>query len=419
MARPNKCRICGYRFKSGEDICPECFTARDDDISCDQFSHDEHSHVQGYPTGGSQSDIYDEFGEKSFVDEQREDEASDPIPGSTYTGHGAASGPGYGGRTGYTPPSSQGYVPPTGNAQSRIDALNAIRNGTGTQQFGQGSVYQRPGNYNRGIPNYPGNRYPNGAPMPIKKKSAGAVVALFLFIIFFLPVVIFILVSTNYNRKQEEKKKESLLKDFSYVMSMEDISMPDFSKLDARKKTVTFDNYTIEARFIKSYLPFDAKDAEQYFSEDEFESFSYDLDELKNCRIMSFDIEFTPLDNSEWYIDPMNCTLEGFDKTGKSVSLSKCFDTDTETTFAKGCLFIVPTEAVTFQLKVALADSDSENILKLNDWNYEYDSSSFGLLALDAAYDPEQNISYAPSESGDSDDSESDLSQEMTNETSE
>ena len=28
----NKCRICGYRFKSDDEIiCPECFTARDED----------------------------------------------------------------------------------------------------------------------------------------------------------------------------------------------------------------------------------------------------------------------------------------------------------------------------------------------------------------------------------------------------
>ena len=34
----NKCRICGYRFKSDDEIiCPECFTARDEDISCNSF----------------------------------------------------------------------------------------------------------------------------------------------------------------------------------------------------------------------------------------------------------------------------------------------------------------------------------------------------------------------------------------------
>lgn len=40
-----KCRFCGYRFKDkDEQICPECFTAREEDISCGAFSEDDHSH---------------------------------------------------------------------------------------------------------------------------------------------------------------------------------------------------------------------------------------------------------------------------------------------------------------------------------------------------------------------------------------
>ena len=41
----NKCKICGYRFKSkDEEICPECFTAREDDISCARYSGKDHTH---------------------------------------------------------------------------------------------------------------------------------------------------------------------------------------------------------------------------------------------------------------------------------------------------------------------------------------------------------------------------------------
>ena len=41
----NKCKICGYRFKSrDEEICPECFTAREDDISCERYSGKDHTH---------------------------------------------------------------------------------------------------------------------------------------------------------------------------------------------------------------------------------------------------------------------------------------------------------------------------------------------------------------------------------------
>ena len=48
----NKCKICGYRFKSrDEEICPECFTAREDDITCARYSGSEHSHHSSYSSG--------------------------------------------------------------------------------------------------------------------------------------------------------------------------------------------------------------------------------------------------------------------------------------------------------------------------------------------------------------------------------
>ena len=40
------CKFCGYRFKSkDEQICPECLTAREEDISCGVYGESEHSHV--------------------------------------------------------------------------------------------------------------------------------------------------------------------------------------------------------------------------------------------------------------------------------------------------------------------------------------------------------------------------------------
>lgn len=40
-----RCKFCGYRFKDrDEQVCPECFTAREDDISCGVLGEDEHSH---------------------------------------------------------------------------------------------------------------------------------------------------------------------------------------------------------------------------------------------------------------------------------------------------------------------------------------------------------------------------------------
>ena len=40
-----RCKFCGYRFKDkDEQICPECLTAREEDISCGVFGENDHSH---------------------------------------------------------------------------------------------------------------------------------------------------------------------------------------------------------------------------------------------------------------------------------------------------------------------------------------------------------------------------------------
>ncbi|MBO5449015.1 MAG: hypothetical protein J5994_06765 [Ruminococcus sp.] len=76
----NKCKFCGYVFKDrDESICPECLTAREEDISCGQYSDDEHSH--GYfddrysrdSSVFSQNDIFKQE-ENSFLQEEIKDE---------------------------------------------------------------------------------------------------------------------------------------------------------------------------------------------------------------------------------------------------------------------------------------------------------------------------------------------------------
>ena len=66
----NKCKICGYRFKSKDEaICPECFTARDDDISCERYSASEHSHGRSY--GGGLHETGESFVQKEMREERR------------------------------------------------------------------------------------------------------------------------------------------------------------------------------------------------------------------------------------------------------------------------------------------------------------------------------------------------------------
>ena len=65
-----KCAVCGYRFKDKDEvICPECLTAREDDISCSRYSDDLHSHAYEYEkrefeSDNPENDIFEEFENK-------------------------------------------------------------------------------------------------------------------------------------------------------------------------------------------------------------------------------------------------------------------------------------------------------------------------------------------------------------------
>lgn len=124
----NKCRICGYRFKSDDEIiCPECFTARDEDISCNSFSGDLHSHdlradnEQDGWFGQSENDTFKEE-KNDFVSEERKEEAKDENFQSTYT-----------------PPKNP--TPPPSYSNSRAEKLAALNN-----YSQQRTSYNRPNN---------------------------------------------------------------------------------------------------------------------------------------------------------------------------------------------------------------------------------------------------------------------------------
>ena len=222
MGRPYKCRICGHRFSSDEDICPECFTARDDDIGCEQFGHDEHTHGSGLSTA-EDSDVYDEFRERSFIDEQRSEEANDPIPSATY-----------GGRMGTPPPTyaQQSYQDPgpqTGasyGGQSRAEKLAALRNAGSTAGgpppgYNARNVYFGQGQPNNGRVYYTRNGQ--------KQKSNSAVIAVVVIIflsIFFVPFIIGMISAVN-GTSGKSRTTTAARKKLEVSYNMPDISLPD------------------------------------------------------------------------------------------------------------------------------------------------------------------------------------------------
>lgn len=76
----SRCKFCGYHFKNNdEQICPECLTAREEDISCGQYTDDLHSHEEfdsRYRRDDSIFSRNDTFKEssESFIDEERREE---------------------------------------------------------------------------------------------------------------------------------------------------------------------------------------------------------------------------------------------------------------------------------------------------------------------------------------------------------
>lgn len=188
-----KCKICGYRFKSKDEaICPECFTARDDDISCERYSASEHSHGKSYSSG--LRDTEESFVQKELRAERRNSFARENFGDRANAGLNMTRFDSYDAsrfvRNDYNAPQQPyqpTYQPQQQTAYQRFTAQQQRKQG-GTasggftpagQIFAQRSMFQE----NRAI------RQPINRPNQ-KKNSAAAIVFLMFFIIFFIAIAI-------------------------------------------------------------------------------------------------------------------------------------------------------------------------------------------------------------------------------------
>ncbi|WP_124098692.1 hypothetical protein [Ruminococcus sp. Marseille-P6503] len=213
----NKCAICGYKFKDNDEvICPECFTARDDDISCSRYSDELHSHSRGYDEKSSEeansgNDIFAEFENKgeTFIEEQREDEAENPIPSSTYD------------KSAYRTPLSQ----------QKSDSMN-------NNYTAQGSGSKFSSGYNNGRSTVRWtttfNPYGSGKTytrVDFKKKSSplGCLIPIIMFIIFFVIILSLVISSEN---DADDAYNYNYDYDFDIDYSMPDFSFPSIPEIE-------------------------------------------------------------------------------------------------------------------------------------------------------------------------------------------
>ena len=371
MARPRKCRICGYRFRGNEDICPECFTARDDDISCNQFSNSEHSHGSGLSTTES-SDVYDEFKERSFIDEQRSEEAKDPIPSSTYGSRQGTPPPTYAQQSYSQPRARNGY---SAGGQSRQDKLDALRN---ARQAPRGQGYN-PQNVYFGQ----NGTAPNGNPVYYtrngqkQKSNAGvvAVVVIIMLVAFFIPVIRSIVqnygVSSNKAKSKSTTTKKNNI-DISYTMpdfSMPSVSIPDVEDLDPRQASVMDNGYQLYAKNIEAGEVILPDRLEDNFSEEEIKTHRVAEGYLPegyvrlsmNLSSVSVDIN----DPSSPDIVAMGCYLETLDSQGLVICTSYIMDERETGTEIRDAAFLVPSDYKEFKLYLLVNSKTGEAVHKL------------------------------------------------------
>ena len=77
----SRCKFCGYHFSSDDEmICPECLTAREEDIDCGIYADSEHTHTLDPFDRHFHAEGTDMYKEKKndFVAQERREEANDP-----------------------------------------------------------------------------------------------------------------------------------------------------------------------------------------------------------------------------------------------------------------------------------------------------------------------------------------------------
>ena len=217
----NKCKICGYRFRSKDEaICPECFTARDDDISCERYSASEHSHGRSY--GGGLHETGESFVQKEMREERRNSFARENFGARANAGLDLSDdGSRFDQqsrfvRNDYNYSSADQYrqAMPQQSAYQRYIAQQQRKAGTASGYSSQTSGFTPAGQI---LAQRNPMRSSPQAYTPIntqrKKSSAGAVT----FLVMFVFIAVAAITISNIRDRQEERERESYNYTYTYT----------------------------------------------------------------------------------------------------------------------------------------------------------------------------------------------------------
>ena len=239
----NKCKICGYRFRSKDEaICPECFTARDDDISCERYSASEHSHGRSY--GGGLHETGESFVQKEMREERRNSFARENFGARANAGLDLSDdGSRFDQqsrfvRNDYNYGSANQYqqAMPQQSAYQRYIAQQQRKAGTASGYSSQTSGFTPAGQI---LAQRNPMRSSPQAYTPIntqrKKSSAGAVT----FLVMFVFIAVAAVTISNIRDRQEERERESYNYTYTYTTRQRTTSKTTTAKTTTKKAVTT------------------------------------------------------------------------------------------------------------------------------------------------------------------------------------
>lgn len=336
-----KCKVCGYKFKSSdENICPECFTSREDDISCSRYTDDLHSHSCGYNSDNSNTnnlgnDIFEEFErkEKSFIDEQRRDETDNPIPSSTY---------------------SKSLYESSSDMSSRQQKLMALKNAGSFSSNSAPDNYSDHGFNSQQSYGYNPNKAINSQYLKLnhKKSNQGCLISLLLGFLIPLLVIVTAILKNENNDKKDYHYDHDFNIDYSFVepnISLPDMSIADIPDWHSASYESPDGSFTLTLSNAEKFNFFN--DINSYYSSEENSNNLLVYDDSysdKEWHYVKFDLFLN--NNDTILID--NVKITASDIHGNIISDGYIIKYNGYDEYYEDCQFIVPSDAFTFRIYV-------------------------------------------------------------------